>query len=123
MDKAQMDHRWSARQALALPVKLFNDGEAVALGYTHNVGIGGMFVKLQSVKIDKLPENAHVSVAFSVNTEGSTSHHRLPATVIWSGESGAGLMFTDFNVETVHTLRDILYPHATLNTEEHHREH
>ena len=30
--------------------------------------------------------------------------------VVALGDDGAGLMFTDFNIETVHTLRDILYP-------------
>jgi hypothetical protein len=105
-----VDHRWSARQDLAVPVKLFDGGETVAQGRTHNVGIGGMFVELHGIDSTKLPENARVSVAFTINNEGQTSYHRLPATVIWSGENGAGLMFTDFNVETVHTLRDILYP-------------
>lgn len=110
MEPKQVDHRWSARQALTLPVKLFDGGQAVAHGRTHNVGIGGMFVELQEALPDKLTENAQVSVAFTINTNGNTSHHRLPATVIWAGGKGAGLMFTDFNVETVHTLRDILYP-------------
>jgi hypothetical protein len=110
MEHKQVDHRWSARQELALPVKLFDGGQAVAHGKTHNVGIGGMFVELLEAQPGKLTENSQVSVAFTINNNGSTSHHRLPATVIWSREKGAGLMFTDFNVETVHTLRDILYP-------------
>lgn len=105
-----VDHRWSARQELMVPVKLFDGGEAVAQGRSHNLGIGGMFVELREIDGTKLPENSRVSVAFSINSNGSTSYHRLPATVIWSGTNGAGLMFTDFNVETVHTLRDILYP-------------
>jgi hypothetical protein len=104
-----VDHRWSARQDMALPVKLYNGGEPVGQGRTHNVGIGGMFVELKTVK-GKLPMDARVSVSFSVTSNGNTTHHRLPATVIWSADDGAGLMFTDFNVETVHTLRDILYP-------------
>lgn len=107
----QTDHRWSVRQALALPVKLYEGGEPVAHGRTQNVGIGGMFVELNSIKSDKtLPTDAKVSVAFTVTNNGNTSHHRLPATVVWAADKGAGLMFTDFNVETVHTLRDILYP-------------
>jgi hypothetical protein len=110
MEQKQVDHRWSARQSLALPVKLFDGGQPVAQGQTHNVGIGGMFVELQNTEPAKLSTNAQVSVAFSVSSNGNTSHHRLPATVIWAGDNGAGLMFTDFNVETVHTLRDILYP-------------
>lgn len=106
----QVDHRWSARQALALPVKLYEGGEPVGHGRTQNVGIGGMYVTLNDVKRKTLPAEAKVSVAFTVTSNGNTSHHRLPATVIWAADSGAGLMFTDFNVETVHTLRDILYP-------------
>lgn len=105
-----VDHRWSARQALALPVKLFDGGEPVGHGRTHNVGIGGMFVELNDVGEKKLRTDARVSVAFTVTSNGNTSHHRLPATIVWAENKGAGLMFTDFNVETVHTLRDILYP-------------
>ncbi len=104
-----VDHRWSARQELALPVKLYSGGEPVGQGLTDNVGIGGMRIELNSLK-GNLPTEAHVSVAFTVTNNGNTTHHRLPATVIWSGENDAGLMFTDFNVDTVHTLRDILYP-------------
>ena len=106
----QTDHRWSLRQNLALPVKLYEGGEPVAQGRTHNVGIGGMFVRLERDRTRKLPAEARVSVAFTVTANGTTSHHRLPATVVWAADEGAGLMFTDFNVETVHTLRDILYP-------------
>lgn len=106
----QTDHRWSLRQELALPVKVYEGGEPIAQGRTQNVGIGGMFVELTNLKSKKLPTEAKVSVAFTVTNKGSTSHHRLPATVVWARDSGAGLMFTDFNVETVHTLRDILYP-------------
>lgn len=105
--KKQLDHRWSTRQALTLPVKLYNSGESIVQGRTQNLGIGGMFVETDA---HRLPLNSPLSVSFTVSNNGSTSHHRLPATVIWSGHEGAGLMFTDFNVETVHTLREILYP-------------
>jgi len=105
--KKSLDHRWSTRQALTLPVKLYNNGDGVVQGHTQNLGIGGMFVETEA---DKLPLNSSIAVSFTVSNNGNTSHHRLPATVIWSGHEGAGLMFTDFNVETVHTLREILYP-------------
>lgn len=106
----QIDHRWSVRQPLTLPVKLYQGGEPLGQGRTQNIGIGGMFVELNALRLKKLPPEARLSVAFTVTANGATTHHRLPATVIWSREAGAGLMFTDFNVETVHTLRDILYP-------------
>lgn len=104
------EHRWSVRQTLALPVKLYEGGEPIAQGRTQNVGIGGMCVQLAGLKRRRLPPDGKLSVAFTVTSNGNTSHHRLPATVVWSRASGAGLMFTDFNIETVHTLRDILYP-------------
>ena len=105
--KNYTDHRWSMRLPLSLEVKVFEGGEPIAQGHTQNVGIGGMFIDTHH---NKLPLNSRIAVAFSVNTKGAMSHHRLPATVIWATEEGAGLMFTDFNVETVHTLREILYP-------------
>lgn len=104
--KKSLDHRWSTRQALTLPVKLYSTVDSIQ-GRTQNLGIGGMFVEADA---GKLPLNSAISVSFSVSNNGNTSHHRLPATVIWAGREGAGLMFTDFNVETVHTLREILYP-------------
>ena len=105
--KNYTDHRWSTRLPLSLEVKVFDGGEPIAQGHTHNVGIGGMFIDTTR---NKLPLNSRIAVAFSVSTKGNMSHHRLPATVIWSSDEGAGLMFTDFNVDTVHTLREILYP-------------
>lgn len=105
--KNYTDHRWSARLPLTLDVKVFDGGEPIAQGHTQNVGIGGMFIDTHK---RKLPLNSRIAVAFSVGAGGNVSHHRLPATVIWSSEEGAGLMFTDFNVDTVHTLREILYP-------------
>lgn len=101
------DHRWSTRQSMTLPVKLYNDGETLLQGQTQNLGIGGMYVQTRQ---KKLPLNADLSVAFTLSANGVTSHHRLPATVVWSSDDGAGLMFTDFNIETVHTLREMLYP-------------
>lgn len=105
--KRYTDHRWSTRLPLELEVKVFDGGQPVVQGHTHNIGIGGMFVQTNRYK---LPLNSQIAVAFSVDAPGGASHHRLPATVIWSSDEGAGLMFTDFNVETVHTLREILYP-------------
>lgn len=105
--KNYTDHRWSTRLPLSLEVKIFDGGEPIAQGHTQNVGIGGMFIDTNQ---RKLPLNSRIAVAFSVRNKGDVSHHRLPATVIWSSTEGAGLMFTDFNVDTVHTLREILYP-------------
>ncbi len=105
----QVDHRWSVRQAVELPVKLYEGGEPLGQGRIHNVGIGGMFVELSGLKGKKLMTDARVSVAFTITNNGNISHHRLPATVVWAADTGAGLMFTDFNIETVHTLRDMLY--------------
>lgn len=104
------DQRWSTRTPLSLNVKLFNGGEQMLQTKTHNIGIGGMFIEGNA---QRLQRDAHLSVAFTVAMDGNATHHRLPATVIWSGENGAGLMFTDFNVETVHTLREILYAPKT----------
>lgn len=101
------DHRWSTRQPITFPVKLYRGGEPIGQGRAQNVGIGGMFVEARPRRI---PADAPLSVAFSVDVNGTTTHHRLPATVVWEDDNGAGLMFTDFNVDTVHTLRDILYP-------------
>jgi len=111
--RKQADHRWSARQAITFPVKLYSGGEPVGQGRAHNVGIGGMFVEIAG---RPLPAERDVQVAFSVDVNGIMTHHRLPATVIWEGDRGAGLMFTDFNVETVHTLRDIRYPVPTQSS-------
>ncbi len=105
--KNYTDHRWSTRLPLSVDVKVFDGGQPIAQGRTQNVGIGGMFVDTNR---KPLPLNSQIAVAFSVSANGNVSHHRLPATVIWSSEEGTGLMFTDFNVDTVHTLREILYP-------------
>lgn len=95
----QPDYRWSARQDMDVSVFLYAGGMNLGYGRTRNIGIGGMYVE---TTVEAQP----TGVSFVVNDK----HYKLPVTEIWRDANGIGLMINDFNVETVHALRDILYP-------------
>jgi len=102
----QIDHRWSLRRPLHVDVSLLKHDQTVLAGKTRDFSIGGMFVE---TKKPMLQRDIPIHVAFTLETEAGASHHRLPAQVIRVANDGVGLMFNDFNVDTVHTLRAMLY--------------
>lgn len=98
----QVDHRWSARQPLENSVEIYAANECVGEGKTKNLGIGGAYVETKV----RVAINDCVVLALAVGD----SLQRLKASVIWTNANGFGAMFSDVDIETIHTLRHILYP-------------
>lgn len=100
------EHRWSERQPLAFTVRL-DDGARVVEGIAHNLSLGGLYVE---TGLHALMTNDPVTVSFAYPLPDETGYFRLHATVIWTSPYGAGLMFRDFDPETLHALRRLLHP-------------
>jgi PilZ domain len=104
------DQRWNTRQPLKLDVSLYHSlsGKQQFMStQTDNISMGGMFIH-SSIK-NKLKINDSLSVSFTLQTKQGVSHHRLPVRVVRTTKMGAALAFNDYNIDTIHMLREILY--------------
>ncbi len=101
----QTYHRWSERQPIAMEVKLASGDEAPLHGSTQNVGLGGMLVELGA---SRLYPNVQVIASFPLAPSNPAARRQLLATVVWTSGSKVGLMFDDFNPDTLRSIRDVL---------------
>lgn len=100
-----MEHRWIARKPLDCRVMLRLPGGEQVQGSARNISLGGMFVETdERVSID-----AMVDMVFTLDSRDGRVYHRLPGQVVHVGRNGLGIMFCDFNPDTVRTMREILY--------------
>ncbi len=109
---SRIDQRWNIRQALELEVSLYRDlsgGRNFISTQTGNISMGGMFINAPP---DQLSTDDTLSVAFTLQTKQGISHHRLPMRVVRTTQRGAALVFNDYNIDTIHMLREILYDGA-----------
>lgn len=102
-----MENRWITRKPLERRVNLrFEDGR-VTTGVARNISLGGMFVDSPNVP----PLDTMVDLSF-VLVDGDlddAQYHRVPGQVVHVTPQGAGIMFCDFNPQTVRRMRDALY--------------
>jgi len=52
--------------------------------------------------------NASVTLCFEINGGEEAGHHRLVARVFRIDEKGVGLMFNDYDNDTVNALRNVV---------------
>lgn len=105
-DIGHPDRRWNGRKKLALEISLFRDEEKLLHSQTEDISMGGVFIKKASppFSIDQT-----LTLAFTLNTRQGLSHHRLPVRVTRSNDHGTALTFLDYELRTVHMLREVLY--------------
>ncbi|MBL1276161.1 MAG: PilZ domain-containing protein [Ectothiorhodospiraceae bacterium] len=119
---SQIDQRWNIRQSLDLEISLYrnemdnadkNEVNAVNDGFisahTGNISMGGMFINtpLTQFTVDDM-----LSASFTLQTQEGMSHHHMPVRVVRTTSRGAALVFMDYNIDTIHLLREILYEGA-----------
>ena len=81
-----MEHRWGRRISVDLPVRVILSTGSVIWGRVRNLSITGAFVESAHL----LPAGTRVSVE-PMTGAGHWPARALPASVIWSRSSGAGL--------------------------------
>ncbi len=103
--KKHKDRRWSPRRVLASDVELRADTPSSMRGVARNVSIGGMFVETHEPwRILRGP----LYVTFAVNVDGHVSNRCVRAKAIWTSGDGAGLMFSDYDQDTIPALRALM---------------
>ena len=75
----------------------------------RDIGIGGMFVETNT---NVLEPDATLQVSFKLGQGAAQTHHRLPARVVHLAEHGAGLIFSEFPLDTLRALSELLYEDA-----------
>jgi hypothetical protein len=100
------ERRWNVRKKVALEISLFRDEEKLLHTQTDNVSMGGAFIRKvpQPFRIDQT-----LTIVFTLQTQQGLSHHRLPARITRSTEQGTALAFSDYELQTVHLMRETLY--------------
>jgi hypothetical protein len=106
-DREATDHRWSSRVPLQIDVAIHNDSRMAPLHFeSRDISLGGIFVETGSMV---LPLNAFVVLSFTLTAGERIVDYRLPALVVRNTRDGAGLMFQEFDPNTVRSLREMLY--------------
>ena len=102
-----MEHRWSMRKpihgAVTLALPPWDKIEADIC----DISLGGLAIASPHRTI---PVNTVATLSFSLERDGRVSHHRLPAQVAHCDNTRIGFLFTEPGSETLHALRDMLYP-------------
>jgi len=108
-DISNPDQRWNTRKPLRLEVSIALGNHQALHLTTQNVSMGGMFLEPST---EKLGEGNTLTIAFSLKTRQGVSRHRLPVRVARESPQGTALVFDDYDMETVHMLREVLYDGA-----------
>ena len=101
-----VEQRWSPRRCLRLGVTVVGRGQRAQQATCRDIGIGGIYVEFDP-KLLTLDGALHVG--FKLGVGEAQTHHRLAARVVHVGADGAGLMFSEFPLETLRALRAMVY--------------
>jgi len=101
-----MERRWTARARINLPVEMNHAGTHTEGCYTHDVGLGGVCLKVPPHV--KVFNESHVELTFRVGEGSQITKHRIKARVVWVSDEEAGLMFRDFDASAFRSLQEIL---------------
>ncbi|MDH5648849.1 MAG: PilZ domain-containing protein [Gammaproteobacteria bacterium] len=99
-------HRWSVRRPVALDATLYDGRDVPVQVEIQNVSIGGVFIDT----IPLIPNSEFpVLLGFLTNDGKEVNYHKLSARVVHTGDTGAGLMFEDYDGDTVAALRQVIH--------------
>ncbi len=102
------DARGNARYPLRLDVAVYNDSRLPPLHFTtRDISLGGMGLDTGAIA---LPLNAYVVVVIRAGKAGRSERvdFRRAALVVRTFKDGAGLMFQDYEPQTLHALEEML---------------
>ena len=97
-----MERRWTTRAQ----VSLLQSGTHTEGCRTRDVGLGGVYIELPPNL--KLFAESHVELIFRLGEGSEITKHRVKARVVRVGDTGAGMMFRDFDATTFRSLQEIL---------------
>lgn len=103
-------HRWSVRRPVSIEATLYDSRKVPVQVEIQNVSIGGVFIDTKPLVSD---QNTPVLLGFLTKSGEEISYHKLSARMVHSDDQGAGLMFDDYDTDTVVALRQVI--HQSLN--------
>ena len=104
-----MEHRWSLRKPVQGTVTLALPPWDKVQADICDISLGGLAITRLHRTI---PVNTVAMLSFSLERDGRVSYLRLPAQVAHCDNARIGFLFTEPGRETLHVLRDMLYPPA-----------
>jgi len=115
-----IEHRWSQRHKVSLPVDIFSSGIKLTSCVTRDVGLGGVFLEVTNDQPDREEE---VDLIFSLGKERQVSKYKLCAKVVRTANDGVGLMFKDFDTGAFRSLQEIIRhtPDSSMNLYAHNK--
>jgi hypothetical protein len=100
-----VEHRCSIRISSELDAVVNCRQVGVVHATIRDIGLGGMFVETGSIA---LRMNTPVDVTVRVAENSAHRLYRLRAWVVWSGQSGAGLMLRSFDDASYAAVRTLV---------------
>jgi len=97
-----IEHRWNERQTVDYSILINARPHGLRQARIRDVSTSGLFVELPPSAL--LADNAHVELIFVPSTNHVSQILRVPALVVRTTPSGAGLMFLDSNLVAFRTL-------------------
>lgn len=99
-----VEHRWSQRRSVSVPVEVFDHGNLVASCISRDIGLGGVFLisEVQPLQFDH-----DIDLFFCLGDENPTKH-KLKAKLVRNNNQGAGFMFKDFDTNAFRALQEIM---------------
>jgi len=98
-------YRNSDRYPAWVDVTITGKDMAPIKGTVENVSLGGLYIETDS----PIPGGKHtITLAFDGYEKGHVREHHLTATVAHLESGGAGLVFDNYDPETLHALRAVM---------------
>lgn len=97
------ERRESPRLPVGVDVVLNHRNQAVVCSI-KNISLTGAFIDAEP---ELLPYNGNVELGFSVPVNGESKQFRVPATIRWMTNGGAGISFGDIGREAYFSLVDL----------------
>jgi hypothetical protein len=105
-NKIENDNRWSERQIVDYPVKIYRNGQLIGNSIINDISLEGVFIQHQGQSISS---NSYVELEFDLAGNDESIHYNLPALIRHSSDKGVGAMFLHFSTGTFRHFHRILY--------------
>ena len=101
-----MEKRWSERKELSLGVDVYQHGQLLGSGFSHDIGLGGAFLGINTPL--EILNDTDVELIFFLASSGQGARHKINAKVTRVSEQGVGFKFCDFDTGVFRSLQEIM---------------
>ncbi|MBE9515417.1 MAG: PilZ domain-containing protein [Proteobacteria bacterium] len=106
MATSEVTHdRWSKRRELEVDVVIHDGKHQPMRGLMINISIGGAYIEMGAPQPER---EAAISLDFKTEIDGEPQYYHMPAKVAHVDETGIGLVFEDYDADTVEALKRLM---------------